>query len=347
MADLLDILRIADSLDEINGENTGSEEKDYGMHYTYLYIGMSGEKFIDKMNANLHATDAQFLAHHNALNIRIISNQIKEIKVENGNTFYTLDDIDVPEEERVWHTLQGEWGKIGGTLSNQTDLQEALNGKANQSDFIILQRTVADNYIEFQELQDDVSDLSDTLTSVYNQINSSGGILVRLNTAETLLAKKISSDQVLEIRTTDGLSLEFTTDGTIWKPVSTAGVVEWGDIIGDIGNQADLLLRFSNIQDAIDVITRTLSDHENDTSNPHQVTAAQVGLGNVDNTADSAKPLSALQKQYIDEKDGILSTEIQRVEGLVNNLKLKNITSQDYNALLEKDANTLYFINDL
>lgn len=352
MADLLDILGIADSLDEINGENIGSEEKDYGMHYTYLYIGMSGEKFIDKMNANFHATDAQFLAHHDALNIRIISNQIKEIKVENGNTFYTLDGPDVPEEEKVWHTLQGEWGKIGGNLEDQTDLQQALNAKANQSDFIVLQKMVQDNYTEFQDLAEDVSDIANDLAAIDNQINNnSTGILVRLNTAETLLAKKISSDQVLEIRTTDGLSLEFTTDGHTWKPVSTAGVVEWGDIIGDIGNQADLLLRFSDINDTIDALDRLLSDHKDDISNPHQVTAAQVGLGNVDNTSDTNKPLSTAQKQYVDTQIGglrtDLETEIQEVEASVSDLKIKNMTQAQYEALQNKDSGTLYFINDL
>jgi len=352
MADLLDLLGIADSLDEINGENISSERKDYGMHYTYLYIGMSGEKFVDKMNINLEATDAQFLAHHNALNVRIISNQIKEIKVENGNTYYTLDGTDVPEEDRVWHTLQGEWGKIGGTLSDQTDLQEALNAKANQSDFIVLQKNVADNYAELQELQEDFDELSDTVSSMYLQINNpSNGILARLNIAENLLGKKISSDQVLEIRTTDGLSLEFTTDGHTWKPVSTAGVVEWGDIIGDIGNQADLLLRFDEVNDGIDLVSRALQSHENDTSNPHQVTAAQVGLGNVDNTADTDKPLSTAQKQYVDTQVGglktDLETEIQAVEATVSDLKIKNMTQAQYEALAEKDTNTLYFINDM
>lgn len=351
MADLLDLLRIADSLDEINGENISSEHKDYGMHYTYLYIGMSGEKFVDKMNINLEATDAQFKAHNDALNIRIISNEIKEIKVENGNTYYTLDGDDVPEEEKVWHTLQGEWGKIGGILSNQTDLQEALNAKANQSDFIVLQKNVADNYAEFQELQDDVTELDDVLTSVYNQVNGSNGILIRLGNVETVLAKKISSDQVLEIRTTDGLSLEFTTDGTTWKPVSTAGVVEWGDIIGDIGNQADLLLKFDQVQDIINLVEGALNNHKDDTNNPHQVTAAQVGLGNVDNTADIDKPLSTAQKQYIDNElndlESTLRDDIQDVENLVEELKIKNMTQAQYEALVEKDTNTLYFINDI
>ena len=354
MADLLDILRISDSLDDINGENIDPEHTDYGMHYTYLYIGMPGEKFVDKMNANLQATDAQFLAHHNALKVRIVSNQIKEIKVENGITYYTLDDEDV--EERTWHTLQGEWGKIGGTLSNQTDLQEALNGKASQDDFLVLESTVSDNYTEFQGLLEDFEDLADVVGAIDNQVNNvSTGILVRLNTIENTLADKISSEQVLAIRETDSHSLEYTTDGTTWNPVSTAGIIEWGDILGDIENQPDLLLLISQIYDAIDGVEEDLGDdlgaHTDDTDNPHNVTAQQIGLGNVDNTSDLDKPLSTLQKQYVDDeiedlKDD-LEGEIQQVEGLVTDLKIKNMTQAQYEALTTKDANTLYFINDI
>ncbi len=39
----------------------------------------------------------------------------------------------------------------------------------------------------------------------------------------------------------------------------------------------------------------SLTTHTTDTSNPHAVTKSQVGLGNVDNTADSAKPVSTAQ----------------------------------------------------
>lgn len=42
--------------------------------------------------------------------------------------------------------------------------------------------------------------------------------------------------------------------------------------------------------------------HVEDQSNPHSVTKAQLGLSNVDNTADLDKPISAAQKQYVDEK---------------------------------------------
>lgn len=41
--------------------------------------------------------------------------------------------------------------------------------------------------------------------------------------------------------------------------------------------------------------TTTLTAHTSNTSNPHSVTKAQVGLGNVDNTSDTNKPVSTAQ----------------------------------------------------
>lgn len=45
--------------------------------------------------------------------------------------------------------------------------------------------------------------------------------------------------------------------------------------------------------DFTDAEKTKLDNHVVDTSNPHQVTKAQVGLGNVDNTSDADKPISA------------------------------------------------------
>ena len=45
--------------------------------------------------------------------------------------------------------------------------------------------------------------------------------------------------------------------------------------------------------------TDTLNSHVSNTSNPHNVTKAQVGLGNVDNTSDTNKPVSTAQQEAI------------------------------------------------
>lgn len=48
--------------------------------------------------------------------------------------------------------------------------------------------------------------------------------------------------------------------------------------------------------------TTELTTHTESTSNPHNVTKAQVGLGNCDNTADSGKPVSTAQQAALDGK---------------------------------------------
>lgn len=62
----------------------------------------------------------------------------------------------------------------------------------------------------------------------------------------------------------------------------------------DVDDDTKALLQqeIQRATDAEGAIAQDLSDHENDHTNPHQVTKAQVGLGNVDNTSDIAKPIS-------------------------------------------------------
>lgn len=343
----IDLLLISNALDNINGEVVGGTT-DYGMHYSYLYIGMSGQKLVDQMNANFLATDAQFLAHNNALNVRIVSTQIKEMKINNGIVLYTTDDFPAEDEEdtRTWTALQGQWGKITGTLSDQADLQRALESKANQVDFEALTATVGTNTNNILVLQGTVSDMSDMLNSISTTISGPGGILSRLTAAETTLNAKISSDgtggrsPVLAIRTTSEMRLEFTVDGVNWYDVSTSGIISWGQIDGEITNQTDLRLIIENINDRIDdleddveELNPLVSGHIANTSNPHNVTKSQIGLGNVDNTSDMDKPVSTAQQAAIDAATGAA--------------KFKSLTRAEYEALTTKDANTFYFINDL
>lgn len=53
--------------------------------------------------------------------------------------------------------------------------------------------------------------------------------------------------------------------------------------------------------DAIAEAKKLTQDHKDDKTNPHNVTKDQVGLGNVDNTADIDKPVSTEQREAIDE----------------------------------------------
>lgn len=59
------------------------------------------------------------------------------------------------------------------------------------------------------------------------------------------------------------------------------------------------------VDNAVGNVQADLNLHKNNTSNPHQVTKGQVGLGNVDNTADLDKPVSnATQSAIITANSG-------------------------------------------
>lgn len=61
---------------------------------------------------------------------------------------------------------------------------------------------------------------------------------------------------------------------------------------------------------AVDMATQgELDAHTTDTDNPHAVTAPQIGLGNVDDTADMAKPVSTAQQAAFDAKADLASPD--------------------------------------
>jgi hypothetical protein len=73
-------------------------------------------------------------------------------------------------------------------------------------------------------------------------------------------------------------------------------------------------------------VTDALSSHTTNKNNPHSVTKAQVGLGNVDNTSDANKPISTATQTALDTK-----------------LAYSVVTDSEYSSVT-KDANTLYIV---
>lgn len=98
------------------------------------------------------------------------------------------------------------------------------------------------------------------------------------------------------------------TDGEPKLP--TADDLEYGELAINFGDGAETIsLKNSSdeivslrIRDDLSVAASALAAHEARNDNPHGVTKAQVGLGNVDNTPDIDKPLSTAQQTALDSK---------------------------------------------
>lgn len=90
------------------------------------------------------------------------------------------------------------------------------------------------------------------------------------------------------------------------------------DIIGSATSDNDTLGKLeSNLNAEIERATnkensieQNLNSHISNQQNPHNVTKAQVGLGNADNTSDMDKPISTATQSALDELDNRLSESI-------------------------------------
>lgn len=104
-------------------------------------------------------------------------------------------------------------------------------------------------------------------------------------------------------------------DGSKWKNTASTASISWGDITGTLSNQSDLQTALNAKQNTLTTaqqnavnsgITSTkvssYDTHIANKSNPHAVTKAQVGLGNVDNTSDANKPISTATQTALDTK---------------------------------------------
>lgn len=98
---------------------------------------------------------------------------------------------------------------------------------------------------------------------------------------------------------------EFTNDGDGTSKFATIAEVE------------EALASATGGESAGDVLV-ALNNHKNDKANPHEVTKAQVGLGNVDNTSDADKPVSAATQTALDAKQDKLTFDSTPTEGSTN-----------------------------
>lgn len=89
------------------------------------------------------------------------------------------------------------------------------------------------------------------------------------------------------------------------EEIAAEGVVSASDVIK--GTPAQNKAIFDNLVKtvvavAVNLVIDEINAHEADTTNPHAVTAEQVGLGSVDDTADANKPVSTAQAEALDLK---------------------------------------------
>lgn len=139
----------------------------------------------------------------------------------------------------------------------------------------------------------------DSLTEVVSAFQAADS---NLNGAITSLASSASSDLAAETSARE--AADSALDSRLTSAEGRLTTAE-----GDI----------DTLQSDLDTAESSLSGHIAATNNPHSVTAAQVGLGNVDNTSDANKPVSTATQSALDGKqikDVVSTSAPSHTEGL-------------------------------
>lgn len=340
------------------------------IQYNKIKIGTKGQDLVDVFNSNFNITKEALTLIFTSLLKRVISDTIKELKFDEttNKVYYTLDDADT--ENKTWKYIGTVWGQLEGNILDQKDLKEALDSKVNQTDYDKLVIKVNTNSQTISTMLIDISDLK-TLAN-----NNQGRIIILEDDVADIklkLLNTVSSQTIklLRVSTATG-GVEYSIDnGLSWTPVTgSEKLVEWGQIQGDILNQADLQAILHDMSEDIDAnitlvntlsgkvsqieldyqnltqsytefknqIQSDLTTHIDNKQNPHNVTKTQLGLGNVDNTADVNKPLSTAQKNYID-------TEIAKVVPAAS-MRVGYGNSNSYNDFIADAGHNTLFILD-
>jgi hypothetical protein len=144
----------------------------------------------------MYSSDVQ-IRDNTIVKLNVVGSLNNSTEIEAGTTLATeiqshMDDItihfeDAPEDDTIYGRINGEWeivggsggstvwGTIGGTLSNQTDLQTALNGKSNTSHTHTSYASIIHNHVKADitdfthtHTESDISDLQDYALSTHN-----------------------------------------------------------------------------------------------------------------------------------------------------------------------------------
>ena len=218
-----------------------------------------------------------------------------------------------------------------------TATQTALNNKQNKSISVsgITATTVEGALTEIKNLADaggsGVSDLQESKQDkniTFNSQSTTVEAAIKLAYDKAISRNKGYTFNDLTAMTTDlknaskdkyivGDNLYIKAEGTpdYWisgilsTNTGTYGYYEITELEGKIDltpyqtkNDTGLATSSKTVVGAINENRSNLSSHTSKTNNPHSVTKAQVGLGNVDNTSDKNKPISTATQNALNLK---------------------------------------------
>lgn len=209
----------------------------------------------------------------------------------------------------AWYTDGDQWGAQMSALNGKTGKRNGLrvshNGLEYEDEDEVVHKVIHDGNID-----DYTAHLAST-SSVNTNIdthNTSTSAHADIRGLITELTVKLTNFLDVDDATVDQLSEVITlinnNKGTLES--LTTSKINVSDIINNLTTNSDSKVLSAAqgvvIKTLIDALQTELDAHTSNKSNPHEVTKAQIGLGNVDNTSDANKPISTAMQTALNAK---------------------------------------------
>lgn len=199
-------------------------------------------------------------------------------------------------------------------------------------------------------------DITGTATNYGLFFDSMGQVIIKAGDSNSVEV----TDMGVTIRSDVGITLNGSVSGI--TPASI-GAVPTSRTVNGKALSADVTLSAADVgadaAGAASGVQTNLTSHTNNKSNPHSVTKAQVGLGNVDNTSDANKPISTATQTALNGKQAtvtggastITSSNLTASRALVSNgsgkVAVSAVTSTELGYLDGVTSNIQTQINNL
>lgn len=262
----------------------------------------------------------------------VLSEQITMLKCDTeGNAYYSTDAQDTPEADINWIKInKAEFSNLEGDPYDCPPLATILNDKASASDVTTLQTQMEG---ALQNITTSIENISKNTTDIAT--NASAITDIRDELLYTVHTDGSQTPLYLKYDTTHQI-VYISEDNVTWIDINGMNT-DWASISGDPADNADLVtyvntkITESETQASTEYASITdFEDHLNNSNNPHAVTKAQIGLGNVDDTSDLDKPISTATQNALNN----LKASSLQVGGV--------ITPTAYQALDSISQNTVY-----
>lgn len=243
----------------------------------------------------------------------------KQATLVSGTNIKTVNNTSLLGSGNISISSAVAWGSVTGTLSNQTDLQTALDGKVDENSAITGATKTKITYdakgLVTAGADATTADIADSTNKRYvtdaqlTVIGNTSGTNTGDNAVNSLYSGLATSKQDTlvsgtNIKTVNSTSLlgsgnvavqETLVSGTNIKTINSTTILG----SGDIAVQATLVSG-TNI--------KTIEGQSLLGSGNIDLVKGDVGLGNVDNTSDANKPVSTAQQTALDTKTNKLIT---------------------------------------